>query len=58
MERLLTWEGSSRSDSKETFDVLGHLKFHEYIHKSPKVGYIQSQMNPVHSPLLLLQEPF
>jgi hypothetical protein len=49
------WEaGSSSSAAWEFPNISWNKKIHYYATKSPPLVYIQSQINPVHNPILFL----
>jgi hypothetical protein len=58
MEQRPSWEAKSFSASQEIPHILWKLEFHYRIHKSPPPVPTLSQLNPVHTPIPLLEDPF
>jgi hypothetical protein len=54
MELSLSWEANSYLVIQEISTNLLYPKVHYLVHKSPQLGSILSQMNPVHNAILFL----
>jgi hypothetical protein len=58
MEQSTSWETRTFSDIQEIPCILSNPKVHYRVHNSPSIVYILSQINPVHAPILGLEDPF
>jgi len=57
MEQSLSGEAYRFSASQEIPRILRNPKFHYRVHKSTPPVPIQSQINPVHTPISLPEDP-
>jgi hypothetical protein len=58
MEQSPYWKANTHSGSREIEGLLQNPKVHYHVHKSLAMVPIQSEMNPVISPILFLYDLF
>jgi hypothetical protein len=58
MEQRPSWEANSFSATKNIPRILWNLEVHCRIHKSPAPVPTLNQIDSVHTPILLLKDPF
>jgi len=58
MERSPSWEAYSSSESQEIPPILWNSMVHYRLHNSQPPVPILSQINSVHAPIQLLEDPF
>ena len=56
MERSLSRETKSFSASQYVPHILWKAKVHFRVHKSPSIALTLSQINPIHTPIQLLED--
>jgi hypothetical protein len=58
MEQRPSWETNSFSASRKIPHILRNREVYYRIHKGPPPVPILGQLNPVHAPIPLLEDPF
>jgi hypothetical protein len=58
MEQSSSWEANVFWASEEIPRVLWNLKVRNLVHSRLPLVWIQSQINPIRSPILFLEDPF
>jgi hypothetical protein len=58
LEQSHSWKANSHSGGREIPPLLGNMKVHYHVHKSPPLVHILIQMNIAHVVTLFLYDPF